>query len=265
MVEDIWTDRPNYLGKSIVMKIMCARVFLVICLGAAAMLINSGSVLDATAQAEMRTNAAVVSNGPVVVELYQSQGCSSCPPANAALNAIAERSDVIALSFAVTYWDRLGWKDIFGDPAYTKRQYAYANALGNDGVYTPQVVLNGRRAIVGNRPGELERAVAATRKLSGGPSIENKPGSVSIGVGRGTGDVLLVRYDPRNQQVAVRTGENGGLKLPHRNIVRQMVRLGQWDGSRVIFKLPANPDIAWKSVILVQAKQTGPILAARKL
>ena len=168
MVEDIWTDRANYLGRSIVMKIMCARVFLVICLGAAAMLINSGSVLDATAQAETRTNAPVGSNGPVVVELYQSQGCSSCPPANAALNAIAERSDVIALSFAVTYWDRLGWKDVFGDPAYTKRQYAYANALGNDGVYTPQVAPNGRRAIVGNRPGELERAVAATGKLAEG-------------------------------------------------------------------------------------------------
>ena len=247
------------------MKILWVRVFVLICVVAAAVIINSGNLLGSSAQAETRTNQPVVSSGPVVVELYQSQGCSSCPPANAALNGIADRSDVIALSFAVTYWDRLGWKDIFGDPAYTKRQYAYASALGDDGVYTPQVVLNGRRAIVGNRPGELERAVAATRKLSGGPSIDDKPGSVSIGAGKGNGDVLLVRYDPRNQQVAVRTGENGGRKLPHRNIVRQMVRLGQWDGSRVIFNLPANPDAAWRSVILVQTKQTGPILAARKL
>ena len=247
------------------MKTLWVRVFVLICVVAAALIINSGNLLGSSAQAETRTNQPVVSSGPVVVELYQSQGCSSCPPANAALNAVADRSDVIALSFAVTYWDRLGWKDIFGDPAYTKRQYAYASALGDDGVYTPQVVLNGRRAIVGNRPGELERAVAATRKLSGGPSIDDKPGSVSIGAGKGNGDVLLVRYDPRNQQVAVRTGENGGRKLPHRNIVRQLVRLGQWDGARVNFKLPANPDVAWQSVILVQTKQTGPILAARKL
>ncbi|WP_411291465.1 DUF1223 domain-containing protein [Sphingorhabdus sp.] len=213
----------------------------------------------------MPSKASGDSNGLIVVELYQSQGCSSCPPANAALNAIAARSDVIALSFAVTYWDRLGWKDIFGDPAYTKRQYAYASALGNNGVYTPQVVLNGRRAIVGNRPGELERAVAATRDLSGGPSIDVNSGSVAIGAGNGNGDVLLIRYDPRNHDVAIRTGENGGRQLPHRNIVRQLVKLGKWDGNSVIYKLPVNPNIAWQSAILVQSKQTGPILAAKKL
>ena len=210
-------------------------------------------------------SATKVSTGPVVVELYQSQGCSSCPPANAALNTIADRSDVIALSFAVTYWDRLGWKDTFADPAYTKRQYAYASALGNDGVYTPQVVLNGKRAIVGNGQGELDRAVAGTAALSGGPSIDANAKSVTVGAGKGSGDVLLVRFDTRTHQVSIRAGENGGRKLPHRNIVRQLVKLGAWNGKSVTYNLPANPDAAWRSAILVQAKQTGPILAAEKI
>ena len=91
-------------------------------------------------------------------------------------------------------------------------------------MYTPQVVLNGQRAIVGNGPGELDRAVSATRTLTGGPSIELKAGSVAICTGKSSGDVLLIRYDPRTHQVAIRSGENGGRKLPHRNIVRQMVR-----------------------------------------
>lgn len=201
------------------MNIRYVRILGPTCLVAAAMISSSSNALEAAPKTAKRSKASGGVSGPVVIELYQSQGCSSCPPANAALNAIAGRSDVIALSFAVTYWDRLGWKDIFGDPAYTKRQYAYASALGNNGVYTPQVVLNGRRAIVGNREGELERAVAATRELSGGPSIDVNSGSVTIGAGNGNGDVLLIRYDPRNHHVAIRTGENGGRKLPHRNIV----------------------------------------------
>ena len=108
---------------------------------------------------------------PIVIELFQSQGCSSCPPANAALNAIAGRRDVIALSYAVTYWDRLGWKDKFADPAFTQRQYDYKSALKADSVYTPQVVLNGTKAIVGNGDGELSRAVKVTKPVSAVPAI----------------------------------------------------------------------------------------------
>ena len=109
-----------------------------------------------TEEAKAKTaSPAPTANNPVVVELYQSQGCSSCPPANAALNAIADRPGVIALSFAVTYWDRLGWKDIFADKAYTQRQYDYAQALDNANVYTPQIVINGKQELTGIRRGEL--------------------------------------------------------------------------------------------------------------
>jgi hypothetical protein len=88
---------------------------------------------------------------------------------------------------------------------------------------------------------------------------------VAIGAGKGRGDVLLIRYDPRTHQVAIRAGENGGRKLPHRNIVRQLVKLGEWNGNGAVYKLPANPTVVWQSVILVQSKQTGPILAASKI
>ena len=203
--------------------------------------------------------------GTVVVELYQSQGCSSCPPANAALNAIADRSDVIALSFAVTYWDRLGWKDTFADPAYTDRQYAYSAALKNDSVYTPQVVLNGTTAIVGNGKGELDRAVAKAPRLGKSPTITADNSSVTISAGKGSGDILLVHYDPRSQMVSIRAGENGGRKLPHRNIVRKLVTLGSWSGKAANFKLPPKRDAAWQSVVIVQAKNTGPVLVAQKI
>ena len=217
------------------------------------------------APAKLQSTLVGNNTGTVVVELYQSQGCSSCPPANAALNAIADRNDVIALSFAVTYWDRLGWKDTFADPAYTDRQYAYSAALKNDSVYTPQVVLNGTTAIVGNGDGELNGAVAKAARLGKSPTITITNGSVTIGAGKGSADIILIHYDPRSQLVSIRAGENGGRKLPHKNIVRQLVTLGGWNGKAVSFKLSTKRDAAWRSVVLVQTKKTGPILAAQNI
>ncbi len=218
---------------------------------------------------EAKAASTAVATGPIVVELFQSQGCSSCPPANAALNEIAGQNNIIALNFAVTYWDRLGWKDIFADPAYTQRQYDYASALHGDNVYTPQVILNGRLAIVGNRPGELRQATQKTAPVSGGPSIMGTERQVTIGGGKasiqGKASVWLVRYDPRVQNVAIKTGENGGRTLPHKNIVRQLTKLGSWNGNEVRFNLQPSPSTLWKSVILVQKNEAGPILSARVL
>jgi len=200
---------------------------------------------------------------PVVVELYQSQGCSSCPPANAALNAVADQPGVIALSFAVTYWDRLGWKDIFADKAYTQRQYDYAHALGNANVATPQIIINGKTVITGIRSGELSRSIATARPVSGGPSINITGGKVTIGKGEGAANVWLVRYDPKTQNVAIRSGENTGRTLPHKNIVRGLTKLGQWNGSSASFTLPAMPNDQLKTVILVQRAGAGAIIAAK--
>jgi hypothetical protein len=204
---------------------------------------------------------------PTVVELFQSQGCSSCPPADLNLNAIADRPGVIALSFAVTYWDRLGWKDTFANPRFTTRQWAYARGLRHSNVATPQIVINGRRDLVGDNARELDAAVRAAGEPAGA-SLTVTRGQVSVGAGPAPGrgaDVWLVRYDPRVQWVAVRRGENGGKTLPHRDIVRQLVRLGGWFGTARSFPIPGAGGHGLKTAILVQASDGGPILAAARL
>jgi hypothetical protein len=201
---------------------------------------------------------------PTVVELFQSQGCSSCPPANANLMALAGRPDLLALSFQVTYWDSLAWTDTFGSPAFTARQRDYARALHTD-VFTPEVVVNGRRAGVGINPGELRGLIAAGDRGAGGPVVALNSARVVVGQGRGGADVWLVRYDPRILQVPIRGGENAGRTLPHRGVVRQLVNLGRWDGRARAFPLPATPDPALKTAVLVQSPGGGPILAAARL
>jgi len=204
---------------------------------------------------------------PTVVEVFQSQGCSSCPPANANLNAIAGRPDILALSFAVTYWDRLGWKDIFAHPVFTERQWEYSRAGGRGNVSTPQMIVNGRGVLVGNRPAELDAVIKRFDRGASGPRIDVSAGQVKIGAtaSKRPANVWLVRFDPRTRQVAIRAGENGGRTLPHRNIVRKLHLLGKWDGSATAFTVPSSPNAAWRSAILVQDGPGGAILAARPI
>lgn len=200
---------------------------------------------------------------PTVVELFQSQGCSSCPPANANVNALAARPDVLALSFAVTYWDGLGWKDIFAQPAFTARQWDYAHAFGNSQVWTPQVVVNGRATIVGNRLAPLEVLIANTDRGAAGPALAFAGSRLSVnGTTPKPADIWLVRYDPRNVTVPVKTGENGGRTLPHRNIVRELIKLGRWSGGATSFALPQPMRAGLATAALVQLGPGGPIVAA---
>lgn len=250
-------------NRIMVMKKVSAAFLSILGLGG---LVSGCQQADLTNEAKAATPMVKASaENPVIVELYQSQGCSSCPPADLALNAVADRDDVIALNFSVTYWDRLGWKDIFGDPAYTQRQYDYAHAFKNPNVYTPQMIINGTRPFVGNRKGELDRELAASKAVSGGPAISAANGKVTIGAGSGKANVWLVRYDPRIQNVAVKAGENAGRTIPHKNIVRQLVKLGAWDGKEAGFTLPKSPASHYKSVLIVQRPASGPIIAARKI
>lgn len=202
---------------------------------------------------------------PTVVELFTSQGCSSCPPANANHAALAERLDLLTLSFGVTYWDQLGWKDTFAHPAYTNRQRAYARALGRDAPFTPQIVVDGRVDGVGSRKGEIEGLLRkAGRRF--GPAVTLDRSQVLIGPGAASGgaaDVWLVRYDPRTVQVPVRRGENGGKTLPHRNVVKALERLGAWSGEPVRFAVATAP-VGLRTAVLVQARDGGRILAAAK-
>lgn len=217
---------------------------------------------DASTPGTPRASAA----HPVVVELFQSQGCSSCPPANANVNAIAGRPDVLALSFAVTYWDRLGWTDTFGSPRWTARQWDYARRAGRRQVGTPQVIVNGGAVIVGSNRQQLDNLIARSGPARGGPSVSASPTLVRIGAGRPMPSIVwLVRYDPRVRQVPIRAGENGGRTLPHRNIVRELVELGSWTGSAASYLIPAARERGLATAVLVQRGAGGPIIAASKV
>jgi hypothetical protein len=204
--------------------------------------------------------------GPVVVELFQSQGCSSCPPAQANINAIADRPDVLALSFGVTYWDQLGWKDSFASAAFTDRQWDYARRNGRTNVATPQVWVNGRTTIVGSNRAQLDAAIAGAGRAKGSVLALQK-GRLAIAAGQapvGGADIWLVRYDPRTIQVAIRAGENNGRTLPHRDVVRELVHLGRWTGQAQSLALPAATQSTLRTAAFLQAGKGGPIVAAAK-
>jgi hypothetical protein len=204
---------------------------------------------------------------PTVVELYQSQGCSSCPPAIANLNAIADRPDVVALMFAVTYWDQLGWKDSFARPEFTRRQFTYANARDRGVAATPQTIVNGRVVTNGGDRGQLIAAIRAADRGGSGPAITRSGPQVQVGRGiaRQPATIWLVRYDTRALKVPIRAGENQGRTIVHRNIVRSLSPIGRWTGDAVNVTVPAAPDPNFRTAILVQSGAGGPIIAAAKL
>jgi hypothetical protein len=217
------------------------------------------------------SNAGATVNPParvgqlVVVELFESQGCSSCPPANANVNALAGRPDVLSLIYGVTYWDQLGWTDTFARPEFTARQRDYAHGLGNDNVYTPQVVLNGREDIVGNDRTALDAAIrrAANAQFSASVSIVDNAAEIwPMHATAVAADVWLVRYDPRTLNVPIRAGENNGRTLPHTHVVREVRRLGAWDGAAQTYRLPAPTQPGLRVAVLVQGRDGGPIIGA---
>ena len=205
-----------------------------------------------------------VADPVVVVELFTSQGCSSCPPANANLAAIADRPGVLALSFGVTYWDQLGWKDTFAQDKFTRRQYSYAKSLGHSGPFTPQIVVNGSADGTGIQRSELSGLISNAVR-STGPQLIFNAQSVAIGAAhsRADADIWLVRYAPRTVTVPVAAGENRGATLPHRNVVKELTHLGIWKGAAMSIALPpAAPGLS--AAILIQVPNGGAILAAAK-
>ncbi|MDB5455160.1 MAG: hypothetical protein JWP92_745 [Caulobacter sp.] len=204
---------------------------------------------------------------PVVVELFTAQGCSSCGKANQMAADLADRDGVLTLTYSVDYWDYLGWPDTFAKPAFAERQRAYAKRLALRDVYTPQVVVDGKAQTSGVKAEAVETLVAAAIKAPNrSPDMEFIGASrVAVGSGpvpRGGGEVWLVRYDPREQDVAVRRGDNRGQTLVHRNVVRELVLLGPWSGRPKLYKLPpaGDPDLA--AVVIVQGTKGGRVLGA---
>ena len=230
--------------------------------GLSFLVVGAAAIWAATPSAQ----PARTGNQPVVVELFQSQGCSDCPPAQENLNRLADRPDVLALSYGVTYWDSLGWKDSFASPQFTRRQRDYSDRNDGAGVATPQYWINGRQTVLGANVSRVAQLIGQGGP-TGGPAILVNGTVARLGAARapaGGADILLVQYDPRTIPVAIRAGENGGRTIPHRDIVRQLVRIGRWTGAAQTLALPVGT-AGLKRALLVQAGPGGPILSAMKI
>ena len=230
-------------------------------------LISAGMVAIATASVLHTSAIANDADHPTVVELYQSQGCSSCPPAIANINAIAGRPDILALTFAVTYWDQLGWKDTFARPEFTQRQRDFARAAGRDNVGTPQTIINGRAITNGGDRAQLIAAIRSADRGVSGPAITAGGGKIRIARGMASrpATIWLVHYDARPLSVPIRAGENGGKTITHRNVVRSLSVIGHWYGHETSVPAPPATNSNLHSAVLVQSGVGGPIIAAAKL
>jgi hypothetical protein len=204
---------------------------------------------------------------PMVLELFTSEGCSSCPPAEALLGELAGRPDVLALAFHVDYWDGMGWRDKFAFPMATERQRLYAKNLGSFSVYTPQLVVDGRRDFVGSDRVSVGHALAQARAPGVMLNLAVHEGTVSVTLERQAGvrlsDVLLVAYQKRVVS-RIGRGENAGRELEEFNIVRALRPLGHWAGAPQQFEAPVGtiPTDATDVAILVQMTGGGPIIGA---
>jgi hypothetical protein len=204
---------------------------------------------------------------PVVVELFTSQGCNSCPPTDAVLGELAKRDDVLPLSFHVTYWDRLGWPDSFGLEASTLRQKAYADGLGRRSLYTPQMVVGGRLDVLGSQRGRVLEAVELLQSHpEPRPAIAN--GELILAAGeQGACTLWLIGFD-RAHDVTIERGENRGRTLRYLNVVRTIERLGRWTGAAITFGLPLARHAAEGRgglAILVQREEDRAILTAVRI
>ena len=206
---------------------------------------------------------------PVVVELYTAQGCGSCDRANAYAASLADQAGVTTLTFNVDYWDYLGWKDTFAQPEFSQRQRDFDKRFGLKDVYTPQIIVEGEGQASGDSPADVEALIKdARRSPERGPEIVPRAdGTVAVGAGRGASErhsltVWLIRFDPRLESVQVKEGDNRGQTVSHRNVVRQLVRLGAWTGQRKVYRLPSAPTDGLASLILVQGENGGRIVAA---
>ncbi len=203
-----------------------------------------------------------------VVELYTSQGCSSCPPADRLLGELAQRPGVIALTLAVDYWDYLGWKDTLAKHGHSMRQKSYARARGDGKLFTPQLIVNGSVMTVGNDPEAISRALAKTAPLTVpvAATVEGNRIAVKIGAGLGAGEVWLCPVS-RSETVQIGRGENEGATVDYHNVVRGWMKLGDWNGTPAAFnagleELRGEADAV---AILVQsgtAIMPGPVLGA---
>ncbi len=211
-----------------------------------------------------------IADGPVVVELYTSQGCSSCPPADEMLHELAARTDVIALALHVDYWDYIGWADSFADPAHTLRQQNYARVAGAGTIYTPQMIIGGKDHVVGTKPMDVADLIRDHSDTDTGVRVDiarsgNRVQITGQSGGAFGGDavVQVIRYSPQ-ETVDIQRGENAGRSISYANIVTSWDVVGEWDG-RSDLNMTVTAGGAAPVVVIVQRVGPGPVLATAVL
>jgi hypothetical protein len=245
---------------------------------ALAVALLTGASPTAWAQGVATGNIVPSTTSPIVVELYTSQGCSSCPAADALLGRIADRDDVIALSMSVDYWDYLGWKDTLASPKFSERQRAYRSSLGVSMVYTPMMVVNGAAHINGADERKLARTL---EQVSKGAAATNVPihfrqekdnfiieaGAAPQG-GQTKDATLWLAVMSKSVQVPIERGENRGKTITYRNVVQELIPVGAWSGRPIVVQLERHAIVrpgAERCAVLLQQGKAGPILGAAML
>lgn len=242
-------------------------------------------LLSASAMAQEQTAApdSVGGAGPdgqpmpvsAVIELFTSQGCSSCPPADALLQSYAKRTDVMALSYPVDYWDYLGWKDTLASAKNSERQRAYAKARGDGAVYTPQVVVNGLGHAVGSDRSQIEKQIAKTamrfaakrvpmRFWRTSSMIVVEVASAPAGMTATQATIWLAPVQ-EVAEVEIQRGENHGRTITYRNVVHELTPIGAWTGKPMRIQIAAQPFMKpgnMRYAVLLQEDSTGPIIGA---
>lgn len=233
-------------------------------------------IIGASAQQPAVKPADGASNVKNVVELFTSQGCSSCPPADALFVKLAKRPDLIVLTMPVDYWDYLGWKDTLASPENTARQKAYARARGDGQVYTPQAVINGQLHVNGSAESQIETALRKTSAKLDAAKISLKSwadketlfvetSAAAAPAGKGT---VLVAFVKRQAEVEIGRGENKGRKVVYANVVQSMKPIGEWGGTAATLRI-ARAQLPRDGydfcAVLLQQGATGPILAATEI
>jgi len=218
------------------------------------------------AAAVLAAQAAEAQQRPAVVELFTSQGCSSCPPADALLGELVQRRDIIGLAYHVDYWDGIGWKDRYALPDSTARQAGYKRRLALRSLYTPQMVIDGRVDVVGSDRAQVLRLLGSRRAVVT-PRVAKDGGTVVVELPQAAAhqptDIVAVAY-LRQAETAIARGENAGRRLREFNLVRGWRVLGQWSGEALVLVMPINelPSDADAVAVLVQEADQGAILGA---
>ena len=210
---------------------------------------------------------------PVLVELYTSQGCSSCPAADKILGELAKRDDVVTLSFSIDYWDYIGWRDTLATRENTLRQQAYEAVMPSRRVYTPQMVVDGIQDVVGNQRRDVLDAVQKRLNETRGKrvpvSVAQSGGSVQIKIGAGgppaKAATVWVAHTLSSRTVNIAKGENSGRVITYHNVVRDFSSAGKWSGQAVTLSAPARGragELTDGVAVWVQVGDNGPVLGA---